>query len=103
MSEFGERLKQARINKGLNQEELSKLINITQASISQFEKGLRYPTPSNIKKFAEVLEVPVDFFAGENQGKFEYEMLMRNLKNLSPDALKSINDYIDYIKFKDKK
>ncbi len=98
MAEFGERLKKARIQKGLNQQQLAEAMELTQASISQFEKGQRLPTTKNIEKFAKVLNVPREFLAGENKGAFEKEILMRNLKNLSPESLKKINEYIDLVK-----
>lgn len=102
MTEFGNRLKEARLNKGLSQEELADAMNLSQASISQFEKGLRLPTPANISKFAEVLDVPREFLAGEDEGRFEKEMLMRNIKSLSPESIKKINDYIELLKIKEK-
>ena len=98
MSEFGERLKKARENKNWNQAELARAMNLTQASISQFEKGQRLPTPNNIYKFAKVLGVSREFLAGEDEGNFEKSLLMRNLKNLSPESLKKINDYVELIK-----
>jgi transcriptional regulator with XRE-family HTH domain len=102
MAEFGNRLKEARVLKGLNQEQLAEAMGLTQASISQFEQGQRLPTPKNIEKFAEVLEVKREFLAGDNEGEFEREMLMRNLKNLTPDSLKKINDYIELVKKSEK-
>lgn len=98
MAIFGDRLKEARIQKGWNQGELADAMELTQASISQFEKGQRLPTPKNIDKFAEVLGVNRDFLAGENKGEFEKEMLMRNLKNLTPESLKKINEYVELVK-----
>ena len=102
MAEFGNRLKEARVLKGLNQEQLAEAMGLTQASISQFEQGQRLPTPKNIEKFSEVLEVKREFLAGDNEGEFEREMLMRNLKNLTPDSLKKINDYIELVKKSEK-
>lgn len=102
MAEFGTRLKNARESKDINQQELAELMGLTQASISQFEKGQRIPTPKNISKFAEVLGVSREYLAGDNEAKFEHELLMRNLKNLSPESLQKINDYVQYIKDRQK-
>ena len=98
MSEFGERLRQARIDKGMNQEELAGAMGLTQASISQFEKGLRMPTPSNIRKFAQILNIHEEDLAGQNQGEFEKTLLMRNIRGLSPDSIYKINEYAAMIK-----
>ena len=98
MSEFGERLRRTRINRGMNQTELANAIGLTQASISQFEKGLRIPTPACIRKFAQILNIREEDLVGENYGEFERTLLMRNIRNLSPDSLNKINDYIAMVK-----
>ena len=98
MSEFGERLRRARIDKDMNQEELADAVGLTQASISQFEKGLRMPTPANMRKFAQILDINEEDLAGPNQGEFEKTLLMRNIRDLSPDSLNKINDYVEMVK-----
>ncbi|PIR83899.1 hypothetical protein COU18_01950 [Candidatus Kaiserbacteria bacterium CG10_big_fil_rev_8_21_14_0_10_51_14] len=98
MPEFGERLRKARVEKGMNQEELASAMGLTQASISQFEKGLRMPTPTNIRKFAQILGVREEELAGEDRGEFEKALLMRNIRDLSPDSLSKINEYAAMIK-----
>lgn len=100
MAIFGDRLREARLLKGMNQEQLAEAMNLTQASISQFEKGQRLPTPKNIDKFSEVLEVSREFLAGENEGEFEKEILMRNLKNLSPESIRIVNELLESLKKK---
>lgn len=103
MSEFGNRLKELRIAKKWNQEDLANAMGLTQASISQFEKGQRIPTPANINKFAEVLGVSRESLAGENDGKFEKEMLMRNIRDLTPETLRKINEIVEIYKNNQKK
>ena len=98
MTEFGERLREARIDRGMNQGELADAIELTQASISQFEKGLRMPTPANIRKFAQILDIREEDLAGQNQGEFEKTLLMRNIRDLSPSSLNKINEYVELIK-----
>ncbi len=56
----GEILKGARETKGLSQEELAKKIFSTRQSISNWETGKKVPTLENIKRLAEILEIPVD-------------------------------------------
>jgi transcriptional regulator with XRE-family HTH domain len=57
MSELGERLRKLRLNKGLSQEQLANQVGLKQASISQFEKGQRLPTPATIRKLASALGI----------------------------------------------
>jgi Fic family protein/DNA-binding XRE family transcriptional regulator len=53
-------LKNARIQKELRTRELAQLIGIDQALISKFESGQRLPTKEQVKKLAQVLEIPID-------------------------------------------
>lgn len=98
MSEFGKRLRKARIDKGISQEELARAIGMTQASISQFEKGLRMPTPANVHRLARILDVYDVDLLGDNQGGFEKTLLMRNIRGLSPYSISKINEYAAMIK-----
>ena len=98
MSKFGERLRRARISKGMSQVELARAIELTQASVSQFEMGLRMPTPANIRKFAQILNIREVDLAGQNQAEFEKMLLMRNIRDLSPDSLSKINEYVKIIR-----
>lgn len=98
MAEFGDRLKAAREQRGMNQKELADKMELTQASISQFEKGLRLPTPANIKKIAKILGVTVDDLAGGNHAQFETAMLMRQVKGLSPQAVQKINEFAEMVR-----
>ncbi len=98
MSEFGEKLKKIRLERKMNQIELAEKMGMKQASISQFENGQRLPTPANIKKLASILEVSVEYLAGKSDGKFERELLMRNIQGLSPETLRKINDIAEAFK-----
>ena len=103
MSEFGERLRQAREAMGWSQGELGEEVGLTQASISQLEKGRRAPTPALVTKLAKALEVERKYFAGDfaseaDEGKFERAILMRNLEALSPEQVRKINDIVEEIR-----
>ncbi|EHO5625473.1 TPA: helix-turn-helix transcriptional regulator [Salmonella enterica] len=60
------RLKKARLNARLTQEQLGILVNIDEGSASarmnQYEKGKHVPDFSLSKKIAEALNVPVSYF-----------------------------------------
>lgn len=61
---FGERLKELRREKGLNQIELAKLIGVGKSIISLWEKNECEPTLSKLIALAHFFEVPIDFLAG---------------------------------------
>jgi transcriptional regulator with XRE-family HTH domain len=103
MKEFGERLKQARSAKGISQEELAKAMNLTQGSISQFEKGLRLPTPLNIERFCEILGIPKENLIGkEEQNSIDVERvrLMRNIKSLPSEEIEMLNKIAEGLRAK---
>ena len=55
--EFHEKLQSLRKQKGLTQEELAKLSNISQAAVTHYEKGVRKPSTNTMIQLAKVLSV----------------------------------------------
>ena len=101
MTKFGETLRKIRIDKGMNQEELGEKMGLTQAAISQFEKGLRVPTPAKVKKFAIVLDVSQeDFFPDPAQ---ERKSLMRKIKQMNAQDIKELDSFVGFLKSKREK
>lgn len=58
---FQERLRQARINKNLTQEQLASLIGVAKSTLNGYEKNNREPDFSKIKKLIRVLEVDANY------------------------------------------
>ncbi len=63
---IGSRLKQARIDKGLSQQQLGDLIGVTKVSICGYEKGNRTPVIEKFLKLIDVLEVSSDYLLGRD-------------------------------------
>lgn len=61
MSTFAERLYKTRINLGLTQGDVAKLVPMTQSSYSRIENGFQEPNLSQLKRIAEVLNVSLDY------------------------------------------
>lgn len=61
-SEYGERLKRARLLRGLTMQELGDKVGITKQAISKFEKGKIIPSGKTMVKIAEVLNLTLDYF-----------------------------------------
>lgn len=59
---FGEKLKQARKNKGIRQIELAKLLNTTNTSVSNWENDFSRPDLDMIKKLCDTLNVSANYF-----------------------------------------
>ncbi len=56
---FGNRLRELRILKGLTQEKISEYIGIQPENYSRLENGLAFPKPENLVKISIVLGVEV--------------------------------------------
>jgi transcriptional regulator with XRE-family HTH domain len=65
-SKFSQRLKILRKERGLTQEELSRLSGVSFPTISRYENGLRdEPKLTILKTLANFFEVTLDFMAGD--------------------------------------
>lgn len=58
--ELGNRLKQARINKGLSQADVAEFLHISRQSISRWETGKTYPDIDNLVELSRYYEVSID-------------------------------------------
>ena len=58
---FGNRMKQARENKGLTQRELASLLNLQVSTVSLYETNKREPRFETIKDISRVLDVSADW------------------------------------------
>lgn len=63
-SVFAENLKYLRKEKNIGQNELARLLNLSNASISYWENCKQEPTISALYKLAQFFEVSIDFLVG---------------------------------------
>jgi transcriptional regulator with XRE-family HTH domain len=63
---IGKRLKELRKAKGLNQQELGDLVNVTKVSICCYEKGTRTPNLETFQDLANVFNVSTDYLLGND-------------------------------------
>lgn len=89
---IGEKIKQARLDKGLTQEELaSKLGYKSRSSVNKIETGGRDIPRSQIKKIAEILQVsPISLlgFEDEPPARDDISVLSKRYDNILPVKLK---------------
>lgn len=63
--EFGDILKQIRLQRGLTQEDLAALLHTSKQVISRYENKRRIPKVSVLAEYAHALQVPPSYLAGE--------------------------------------
>lgn len=71
--QFGARLRQAREQLGLSQEDLAALVGKDQRSISEYETGKRRLSVTDLPALAAALKVSIVFFFDESVEKPELE------------------------------
>lgn len=71
---FGERLKQAREEKGYNQRQFAERLGITPSRLNYWEKDKREPDVAIIKQIAQVLDISSDWLIGNNVVPIDVEL-----------------------------
>jgi transcriptional regulator with XRE-family HTH domain len=66
---FSERLKSLRKEKGLSQEELAELLNVSRQSVSKWESGQTYPEIDKLIVLSDLFKITLDNFLKENDSK----------------------------------
>jgi len=61
---FGERLRKARKEAGLTQEQLGKKLSVLQPAVGHWERGLREPSIAMIRQIAIILECDANYLLG---------------------------------------
>ncbi len=110
--EIGYRIQIAREEAGYNQKELAEILGISQASLSNYEKGKRRVYYPQLQAIANAIGRPLEYFMRpieNNDIKDNYDtndefgeilQLLIELKGLSRDDRKSVIDYIKWLKSK---
>ena len=90
---FGKRLRELRVTKGLTQETVAELINISPENYSRIENGLSFPKPENIVKLSKVLSVEIaELFQFRHMSDYE-NILDSVIKKLQSDKETTILTY----------
>ena len=61
---MNERLKQLRLEKGVKQEEVARIIGITKSAYSNYEQGIREPSFEILIKLCKYFDVTADYLLG---------------------------------------
>ena len=94
---FPERLRTARVKRGLSQGDLAKRARFQASAISHFETGTRKPSFDNLRRVADALEVTTDYLLGrvtDAQTLAGADKLHRHLDRLTHDDRDIAEDFI---------
>lgn len=90
------RIKRARVNKNLSQEQLGTLINVSNATICNYEKGTRKPSIEKLIALSNALEVSLDYLLGQDKNVISedtsYTVRMSNEEIQFINELRKYND-----------
>lgn len=64
MEKFAKRIKELRMENGKSQTEFAKLLNVSQDTISLWERGKSYPTTDCLYKICKTYSVSADYLLG---------------------------------------
>jgi transcriptional regulator with XRE-family HTH domain len=63
-ADLGERIRRARVSRGMTQAELAALVGVTRSAVAQWETGRAGQVTGNLARIADALGLPVDRLIG---------------------------------------
>ncbi|WP_027364795.1 helix-turn-helix domain-containing protein [Desulfotruncus alcoholivorax] len=124
MSNFAKRLKELRLEKEISQEDFGKIFNLSKSTISLYESGKREPDYITLQVFSEYFDCSTDYLLGNSDSREtaeqliekaisddpkvvtlfnelkrrdDLQLLFKQVKELSPKAIKRIIKYIKIV------
>lgn len=100
---FPERLAAARKARGLTQEGLGKIAELTKLQIHRYERGTSQPTMEALKRLAIALNISIDelvFEEEERKPEGELQLLFEGVSRLDPGEQQLIKELIESIMLK---
>ena len=82
MSTLGSRLLELRKQKGFTQEQLAEKLNVTNQSVSKWEKDINAPDITLLVELADLLETSVDYLLGRGENKPVVTTTQKNIDQL---------------------
>jgi transcriptional regulator with XRE-family HTH domain len=86
--EIAQRIRAARLQKKLTQQDLAEKFNKTSAAISDLERGKTQISASDLVLFSELLAKPIEYFYGEDFTDADIEDIIALMRRLPPETRK---------------
>ena len=81
--DFGNRVMQARKEKGFSRDELAKLIGTSGPIVGRYKRGDMMPSVEIATKIADALEVSLDFLVGKSSMTVKDESMLERLEDIA--------------------
>lgn len=100
---FGEKLEFYRNEMNLSQEELGNIINVTKATISNWENGKSFPDSNKLLELAKLFGITTDCLLGSEPDQDEIEIfkgylrragIMKSWEDITIDEISKAIDYV---------
>lgn len=91
----GSRIKNERLKRGMSQQQLGDLLDVTKVSICGYENGTRTPTMETFLKMVEILEVEPNYLLGRDVNIIceEDEKYVRKISKIDLDIIDEIKKH----------
>lgn len=86
MGNIGLKIKKARIDKEITQQELAEKSGISRISISKYERGDRIPSPRILKELSKVIDIDIDGILSSSESR-----LNEAIKNIESEIVEEGN------------
>lgn len=94
---FGDRLKELRLQNGMTQKNLADRIGVTKSVVSFYELRERTPSPEVLVKLATIFHVSSDYLLGIEKGKHI------DISGLDSDDEKAVRAVVEQLRKKNQK
>ena len=98
----GERLDELRRDKGLTQDQLGAILNVSGKTISHYENDLAAPKINTLIKMAELFDISADYLLGLNNDEIpaSQKYYLSLSREYPPEIKKDLEDYLELLKIK---
>lgn len=91
---FGDRLKELREDRGINQDELAEIIGVKRSTISSYETNAITPSFDIAIKLADFFNVSLDYLACRTKEPFNISMQNKLTRELVTAVITTVNKHI---------
>lgn len=101
---IGNKIKKLREQRGMTQEQLAKLVSLSQQTVDHYEKGRARPSIDTVNLLADIFSVSTDYLLGRTDVPNPHQKTASNdlidVSNLDDELKKDAEKYIEWLRVK---